>query len=334
MTVAIDTKLDFDRTLPRALVHKVGIEQILLTGYAPAADREMLLAAQLPRSHGLYCENMIEAGNYDLAALVEICRQACFVVAHTQFDVPLEGNRYQFLFQELRATMVGSRTEILDGQAPHQPIQLLVRSSIEREWRKKGAGTSGLHWVYSLSIPDGKEVAQITIKQAWIERTKWRQIRSIMKRERNIAPDQAIASAPASELQPAQVARLNPHNVVLHSMRHLGADSYEAMARIDARHPVLFDRATEHIYAMIQIEVCRQMALYAASQVLGIEAMNLEMWRCDSSFLTIGELQIPAKVLATVKLDDAAKDHAVVSLVIDQQDRHVSAFEVGVRRIV
>lgn len=323
----------FDTTLSRALVHKVSIEQVLLTGYLAESEKDTRLFAQLPRSHGLYCENMVEARNYDIAALIEICRQACFVVAHTQFGVPLEGNRYQFLFQELRAAMVNSRSRILGEKAVGQPIQLVVKSTIQREWKNKNAQTYGLRWLYLLATPEDVEVARIEIKQTWLERVKWREIRKIMLRERGIPSNLAIPPAPRSELQPGEVARMNPHNVVLHSLRFLGRRTYEAMARIDTRHPVLFDRATEHIYAMIQIEICRQLALYAASKALGFDAFELEVWKCDSTFLTVGELNIPAKAVATVKADEYGQQRVSVSVVISQQDREISNFEVGVRRI-
>ncbi|MFC5741322.1 AfsA-related hotdog domain-containing protein [Dyella tabacisoli] len=333
MTVESIAKLDFDGTLSKKLVHKASIDQVLLTGYMPEPDNGTLLSAQLPRSHGFYCENMVEAKNYDIAALIEICRQACFVVAHTQFGVPLEGNGYQFLFQELVATMVSTRSEAFGEKAGSQPIQLVVRSTIEKEWKKKSGVTFGLQWFYSLATPDGVQVAQIKIKQTWLERSAWRQIREIMRRERGISSHLEIPAAPNSELMPSEVARTNPHNVVLHGLRRLGEHSYEAEARIDTRHPVLFDRSTEHIYAMIQIEVCRQLALYAASKALGIEAFDLEVWKCDSTFLTVGELNLPARVQATVKADDSGTHRASVSLAISQQDRQISVFEVGVRPI-
>jgi hypothetical protein len=105
------------------------------------------------------------------------------------------------------------------------------------------------------------------------------------------------------------------------------------MARIDTRHPVLFDRATEHIYAMIQIEICRQLSLYAASKALGFDAFELEVWKCNSDFLTVGELNVPAKAVAVVKADEYGQQRVSVAVVISQQDREVSRFEVGVQRI-
>jgi hypothetical protein len=333
MAVQESAGLSFEGTLSKALVHKVSIDQVLLTDYQAQPDKGTLLYAQLPRSHGFYCEHIVDARRFDLVALVEICRQACFVVAHTQFGVPLEGNGYQFLFQELDATLSAERSEIFDQQAGARPVQLVVKSTIEKEWKKKSGVTYGLVWLYSLATTDGVDVAQIRIRQTWLERSKWREIRQIMKRERSIAPDMAIPAAPATELKPADVARINPHNLVLHGLRHVGTGCYEAEARIDTRHPVLFDRATEHIYAMIQIEVSRQLALYAVARTFGVEAFELDVWKVKSTFETVGELQLAARAMANVRVDDSDRLSATVSVTISQQDRAISIFEVGVRRM-
>lgn len=332
MAVQAIAKRPFEGTLSKALVHKVSIDQVLLTDYRAESEKGTLLYAQLPRSHGFYCEQIVDAKRFDLVALIEICRQACFVVAHTQFGVPLEGNGYQFLFQELDASLLMERSALFD-QKSGGPIQLVVKSTIEREWKKKSGVTSGLLWFYSLATVDGEEVAHIRIRQSWLERSKWREIRQIMKRERSIAPDMEIPAAPGTELMPADVARINPHNIVLHSLRHLGTGRYEAMARIDTRHPVLFDRATEHIYAMIQIEVSRQLALYAAARTFGVDAFELDVWKCKSTFETVGELQLAARAMAEVRVDDKDRLSATVFVTISQQDRNISIFEVGVRRM-
>jgi hypothetical protein len=333
MAVEANVKLPFEGTLSKALVHKVSIDQVLLTDYQAQADKGTLLHAQLPRSHGFYCEHIVDVKRFDLVALIEICRQACFVVAHTQFGVPLEGNGYQFLFQELDAALLAERSEIFDQQYGGQPIQLAVKSTIEREWKKSSGVTYGLWWLYALETMDGVAIAHIRIRQTWLERGKWRQIRQIMKREREIAPDMAIPPAPGTELEPAAVARINPHNIVLHSLRHHGTGCYEALARIDTRHPVLFDRATEHIYAMIQIEVSRQLALYAVADMFGVNAVELDVWKCKSTFETVGELQLQTKATANVQVDDRDQLSATVSITISQQDRAISIFEVGVRRM-
>lgn len=331
VTNSIDNA-DFNGTLSKALVHKVSIDQVLLTNYRAVGGKNTLLFAQLPRSHGFYCEHMVDSKNHDLVAIIEICRQACFVVAHTQFGISLEGDGFQFLFQALDATLSEAGSLALSQKAG-QPIQLVVQSTIEHEKKKKNGETYALDWLYILSTIDDEEVARVKIRQTLLERNAWRTIRKTMKRERNITPDMQIPPAPDTELNPSDVSRINPNNIVLHNVNQTSENHFEAMARIDTRHPVLFDRSTEHIYGMIQIEVGRQLALYAAANMLDVDAMDLEVWQCKTTFTTIGELEIPAKAEASVQINDHSKNKATVSLSIAQQDRKISEFTLEVRAI-
>lgn len=333
MAVQEHARLSGQATLSKALVHKASIDQVWLTDYRAQPDRGTVLHAQLPRSHGFYCEHMLDATRFDLVALIEICRQACFVVAHTQFGVPLEGNGYQFLFQQLDASLVAGRSAVVHREYGGRPIELVVKSSIEREWKKHGGVTYGLLWLYALETLDGVTIAQVRIRQTWLERSKWRAIRRLMQREREIAPDMAIPDAPATELKPAAVARINPHNIVLHRLRHVGAGAYQALARIDTRHPVLFDRATEHIYAMIQIEVARQLALVAVADTFQVDALQLDVCKCSATFQTVGELQLPTMAAAKVQVDDRQQLSASVLITLTQQERTISIFEIALRRM-
>lgn len=323
----------FENTLSKALVHKVSVDQVLLTDYKPVSETETTLYAQLPRAHGFYCEHVVDPNRFDIAALIEICRQACFVVAHTQFGVAMEGVGYQFLFQELHAALLAPRKSIITDDQAGKPVQLVVNSQIEKQAKKASGTTYALIWVYTIETADGFPVARIRIRQTWLPRATWREIRQVMKLERGITPDQGIPVAPTSHIAPADVGRFNPHNVVLLDVRVTGDHLFEAEARIDTQHPVLFDRTTEHIYAMIQIEVCRQLALYAVSKTLGVTAAELDLHEILASFDTIGELQLPASAFAEVKIIDPATGDVRVAATLKQQGRSISVFDIGIRRL-
>lgn len=66
--------------------------------------------------------------------------------------------------------------------------------------------------------------------------------------------------------------------------------------------------------------------------MLNIEATQLEVWHCQSTFATVGELQIPAKANANVTIDNEVAGRATITLSIRQQDREISTFTLGVRR--
>ena len=80
--------------VPRELVHKRAVEQVLLTHAealdAPGAAR---VRGQLPRAHAFF--NDTTAPHYDLALWVELCRQAAILIAHRFLEAPL-GHTFVF----------------------------------------------------------------------------------------------------------------------------------------------------------------------------------------------------------------------------------------------
>lgn len=92
LSLAVVRELSNDKIVSKKLVHKWSLDQVFITDFEQTSTTEMILSAELPRSHGFYCEFPTQERVPDLALLIEVCRQACFVVAHKQLDVALDGN--------------------------------------------------------------------------------------------------------------------------------------------------------------------------------------------------------------------------------------------------
>lgn len=329
----MSVQLNYDQPLPKALVHKWSIDQVLLTDAVPVSATQMVLGGQVPRSHGLYCEHHLAGHrNPDIAAVVEMCRQGCFVVAHRGFDVPLVGNRFQFLFQELDAELTlppaqaSGRAEVL------RPVNLRLSCEIERQWRR-GAELSGLAWAFQLHTEDGgQSVGRVRIRQMWIDREQWRQMRAMMRRDRGLPEEADIAVPPPSQMDPATVGKLNPANVLLARVART-REGYEAVARVDIRHPVFFDHSIDHIYAMVQTDAARQLALHAVADQRGLPALQLEVCRCVARFESVGEFDVETRLVAQV---ETGSDAAVssVALALMQGQRRISTFRLDVRQAV
>src|SRR5438067_13397321 len=78
-------QLRFDATVPRQLVHKAAIEQVLLSDHQGIGDREFVCAAQLSRAHAYYSDHLLRL--YDPLLLLEIARQAVALGSHEYFGV-------------------------------------------------------------------------------------------------------------------------------------------------------------------------------------------------------------------------------------------------------
>lgn len=301
-----------DRTLARALAHKRGLDQVFLTDHVALPDGRSVLGALLPRSHGFYREHVLDAAPPDLALLIEVCRQACFVVAHENDDVP---HGVQFLLQEITADLHDLAPAPADG-----PIALTVWCTTDRLSRQT------FRWTFSLEHGD-RPMATVSIRMLWVDRAQWRVIRSRMRTDRGLTGDSVAPFPPASDVPPARVGRVNPANVVITDVRRDGGD-WCAAPVADLRHPTLFDHAIDHLYGMFQIETVRQLSLYAL-EVPATTPTARTLVSTRSEFASILEFDMPTDVRVTVAPDDAAGGPVLTSAVLEQGGRRASRHTFG-----
>jgi len=320
-----DKDVSHVQILPKALVHKDGFDDVFLTSFAVRGPRESVLGATLPRSHGFYCEFPVSNRAPDLATLIEICRQACFVVAHEQFDVPLGGAAdAKFLMRELAGEFVDTSPFDTD-----EPVNVAVDCEVEHVARRAGQ-ISALVWVFTVRVGE-VVVGRARMAQTLMSRTVWGLMRSRLRNERGLPTRMAEVRPPGpSELAPAEVGRLNPDNVLLTAVSEAGG-GYEAMVRADLSHPVMFDHPADYIFAMVQLEASRQLALVAASRRLDLPATRLEMCGVTAEYLAVAEFDLPTTLQARFSVPDADEPHLRLDIDATQQGRRVSTFGLSVR---
>ena len=92
MTTAIDiawdvSQLSFEQTIPRSLVHKRSLENVLLTEIRSCGPDRFICAGRIPSAHRFFND----AGRTpckDILFYTELGRQASLAVSHTFLDVP------------------------------------------------------------------------------------------------------------------------------------------------------------------------------------------------------------------------------------------------------
>jgi hypothetical protein len=312
--------------LPKALVHKDGFDDVFLTSFAIRGDRESVLGATLPRSHGFYCELPVTDRTPDLATLVEICRQACFVVAHEQFDVPLGGAAdAKFLMRELSGEFVDVSPFDTD-----EPVNVAVDCVVEDVARRAGQ-VSALVWAFTVRVGD-VVVGRARMAQTLLSRAVWGVMRGRLRTERGLPVKMGEVPPPEpGDVAPADVGRVNPDHVVITGFDEAD-DGYRALVRADLRHPVMFDHPADYIFAMVQLEAVRQLCLAAASRRLGLPATSLEMSAVTAEYRAVAEFDLPTELHASVATAGTG-DEKVVRFDVDatQQGRQVSIFGLSVR---
>lgn len=313
--------------LPKALVHKDGFDDVFLTSFAVRGPRESVLGATLPRSHRFYCEVPVGSRVRDLATLIEICRQACFVVAHEQFDVPLGGAAdAKFLMRELSGEFVDTSPFDTD-----EPVNVAVDCVVEHVARRAGQ-VSALVWAFTVRAGE-VVVGRSRMAQTLMSRAVWGQMRGRLRTERGLPVKMGEVAPPApGDVTAAEVGRVNQDNVVITGITAVDG-GYEASINVDLRHPVMFDHPADYIFAMVQLEATRQLSLVAASRRLAVPATRLEMSSVTAEYLAVAEFDLPTVLRATfVEADGEPAPRFTVTA--EQQGRRVSAFELTVRPAV
>ncbi|MEU9079225.1 ScbA/BarX family gamma-butyrolactone biosynthesis protein [Kitasatospora sp. NPDC048538] len=229
-----------ERTVSRHLVHRTSVSEVFLTGWQATGPYDFLLGAQWPRLHGFY---RLPGDRYhDPLLLAETIRQAGLLIGHAGFGVPRD---HQFVMEDLSYALApdGLRTIAVtdepaslmlavrceDVRMRHgRLVSLRVHTEVTRAGRPVGHGTGQLRVVSPASYA----------------------------RLRGPGPRGAVPPAPPAPTAPELVGRAHPGDVVLSPT--LRPDTW--LLRTDARHPVLFDHALDHVPGMLMLEAARQAA--------------------------------------------------------------------------
>jgi len=303
-------------TIDKRLAHKWSVGEVLLTGFSATADGGMRVTAYVPQSHLFYNDQLEQRTGPDFAVIVEMCRQACFLVAHELLGVPQDK---QFLLRSITAAFTRNRTHAIGNE-----VELQVAVSNKRF---RGADLSGLAWDFSIFDEKGM-FATASFDQVWVDREPWRRTRHQMRLSRGLpgaSPFSTERLVPPTD--PASVGRSVAQNVVIGTPSSEGS-RWSAVASLTTDHPTLFDHPIDHVYGMVQLEIARQLSLCALSSTFALAPSDFALIATRSRYLTTGELDLPLRVVAELSEEPGAAGdpQTAIDLEFWQEGRHVSSF--------
>ncbi|WP_449062749.1 ScbA/BarX family gamma-butyrolactone biosynthesis protein [Planomonospora algeriensis] len=278
----------FERTVPRRLVHRAAISEVMLTDWRAVDGETFLLGAQWPRTHPFYTP---ANGMYDPLLLAETFRQAGLLISHAEFGVPYG---HQFLMRDLwyeanpESLTVGSR-----------PLDLMLRFTCH-EVRRKGARLAGMRFEVDL-YRDDEQVGRGGSRFDCVSPSVYTRLRAGCVRP---VPVDVRLPAPVA---PAHVGRDRASDVLLSPTAQ--DDVWEL--RIDTGHPILFDHEVDHVPGMVLMEAMRQ-----AAHLLCRPGMTLPV-RTDLAFHRYVELGDQCSLSAFVK-DLLPNGDALIRMSIEQ----------------
>ncbi|MEV2210225.1 ScbA/BarX family gamma-butyrolactone biosynthesis protein [Streptomyces sp. NPDC050997] len=224
-------------TVPRQLVHRAAVAETFLTGWHRIADHRFSVSAQWPRTHGLHVS--ADRSAYDPLLVVETVRQSGTLIAHTEYDVPLD---HHFVLQEFE---VATFPQYLAVGAV--PAELTVEVDfVDVQYR--GRRPVGARYTAQV-LRGGERVATATrVVFTCIGEPVYRRLRG----GRTAATVAPLPLPPP--LPPATVGRALPADVVLAPAGRPGL----WQLRVDTAHPVFFDHPLDHVPGMLLLEAARQ----------------------------------------------------------------------------
>ncbi|MET9857283.1 ScbA/BarX family gamma-butyrolactone biosynthesis protein [Streptomyces sp. NPDC006450] len=278
-------------TVPKELVHRSAVAEVLLTDWARVDDTHFRVTAQWPRGHSFFTP--VADGYHDPLIACETIRQIGILLGHAEFGVPLG---HQFVIWDLD---IAVRPEhLMVGYAP-AALSIDVTCT---EITRRGGKLAGLR-IEAVFHRDGHVVATGTGSYSCLAPAVYQRVRG----DHTVGGDwhRLPLISPAA---PQSVGRMSPMDVVLSPT---GEEACWQL-RVDTRHPVLFEHPVDHIPGTVLIEAARQ----ATAAVLGRSSyLPLAL---TNRFKRYVELDAPCMIEARL-LDDAASPSEQTVLVTARQ---------------
>jgi 2-oxo-3-(phosphooxy)propyl 3-oxoalkanoate synthase len=275
--------LRFDRNVPRDLVHRRALAEVLIADTVQVAEDEFLLGTQLPRAHTLWSDRRYPY--HDPLITVEVCRQACIATLHRYYNVPPE---WQFLSKRIDFRVVNLDAYADDEASPPEGI---LRARILNKRERDGA----LHAITiesELSI-DGTLGGTVCGDVIAMQQSAYQRLRAQQLKVKYESLDTSRAQELVRPVDAARVGRTLQRNVAIGDSTEGVAPSGECRytAVVDQTHPCFFDHPLDHLPGALIMEIHRQTAIAAAGSAnIGMPVAAV-VTRCDAQLSDFAELE-------------------------------------------
>ncbi|GAB2762006.1 ScbA/BarX family gamma-butyrolactone biosynthesis protein [Amycolatopsis magusensis] len=258
----------FDRTIPRALVHRAAVSEVFLTDLCALDDTEFQVGAQWPRGHSFF--SLLRPDYHDPLLMAETIRQAGLLIAHSEFGVALD---WKFIVHRQSFSLGSDGLRL--GARPADIVLAVTCHDLKRRGKRVAGGHLELN-----CYRDGERIGSGGAVWSAVSPSAYRRLRG----ERAGAVTEV---EPLAGVAPATVGRDRARDVVL------APGDREWVLRVDQSHPVMFDHPVDHVPGMVTMEAARQAAKLVVGQP---DALPVG---CDFHFEHYLELDAPALVNAT-----------------------------------
>lgn len=280
MTTAVAPTLDeltWDATVPRGLVHRRAVAEVLVTSSVQLAPHHFGVGVQLSRSGVLWSDR--PEGHHDPLGMLEAGRQATFVIVHRYYGVPHHG--MSFVSQGLRFRVLDLGAFADTGE----PMDAAFRVRLH-DTRKQARMLVGLSFEAELLV-GGAPVMDVGGSLVFMPAGDYGALRGADAARDRTAP-------PVEPRSGADVDRAVRRNVVV------GAGTDRLPVVVDTGHPSFYDHPQDHLPGPLIAEVFRQASVVAVRALPDAPAGPLLPVRADAAFTDFAEPDRPVEVTAAV----------------------------------
>lgn len=291
--------LSFEQTVPRSLVHKRSLENVLLTEVRAYGDDRFICAGRVPTAHRFFNDGD-RTPPRDILFYTELGRQASLAVSHSFLGISRDDI---FIFEQSKAVMTEAA-----WRAPFQspPDSVVTEIKIKETEKRKNDSVCRVVAEHIMSIGNA-EVFRGT--GAWTL-----QPAALFQRLRRIATTRR--SPGAYETTPAETGirstlfpREQNDNVVISLPEYSKAtDEFVSSLIVDRTHPYFFDHPCDHVPGMLLLEGCAQLALSALAQTASVPPEKSCVCAYEVNFVQFVECSLSTTL--TAHLNTAETDRS------------------------
>jgi haloalkane dehalogenase len=308
--------LGFERTISRESLHKRSVEEVFVTDVRLNGQEAGAIAAQLPRSHSLYCE--LADGHHDLLLLLEVGRQGMTFFGHGGLDAA----------KDMAFVMASIEAEVVDLDAmrrTHAPSPMTLHVP-PGEARRNGKGRLRSYTMQGAGYIDSRLAIIVRGTAILIPASLYERARRVPTGE---VPAEERVPSP---VDPMRVGRHDPRNVVVSDLlRERGR--WTTRLVVDPAHPSFFDHELDHVPGMLMLEAARQAAMLLLAD-FDWDPRETILDRCEARLTQYAALS-PAVSCCMTLSSDAEQDPKVHTMraSFTQSAHDLGYIELRMRRV-
>jgi 3-hydroxymyristoyl/3-hydroxydecanoyl-(acyl carrier protein) dehydratase len=276
--------LSIEQTVPRSLVHKRSLENVLLTEIRACGNDRFICAGRLPTVHRFFNE----AGRTpreDILFYTELGRQASLAVSHAFLDVASEDI---FIFEGSEAALTDAAWSG-SSESAHDLVAIEIR--IREMTRRRNNAVNRVvaeHLMFIGGAPVFHGTGAWTVQPAAL----------YQRLRRSSALRSAVTDAAIGEGR-VERRRRAAENVVIAPSAYEGTSApFTATLLVDDNHPYFFDHPCDHVPGMLLLEGCAQAALAAFTGATGVPRWSAAVRAYEVNFAQFVERGLPIALTA------------------------------------